>query len=567
MDIYRHSFAIESLVRLCGNYLTRMADSDGTPYFNIFWTDPPQAAHDWPDTLDVISRQFQAAIMYRHMTGETLSIESLWRRRLYDQQEISSGLFSRQAMPWSEGDQHDSVLGDQALTLYALITDWLDRKDVLTRAAISRQIKGLYGKIQRLTAKEHLMAGFLLPAMIQSARFLHIDQAEELAGQIVSVVESDAKIITADGSIPHGIHMHSYLRTLMGLAMFATFNRDHALLLDIAHRARMVKKAGTRFGFLPEVYNRRGDIITCETCTLMDYMGLLVTLANNGFPEFWDDAECLLRNHLLESQARDMPWLAASAVKSDTPQFSFRDIGRRMQGGFAGWSSPNHLLGAHETLTWWGGPELKGKVRAFQNCCGGSGVHAFFIAWKNIARYQDETLYVQMHVDKELPEATIRSDQPFSGKTWIYLKQPLHLHVRMPDFVDARDLSITVNGESKEPLIENGYLILYGLLAGTDVAVHYPLPLTEETITIGNEGYQSYSYRVQWRGATVIAMKPVGDPPSFGYSDFEREKVACYYGATGPSPLYLRTNINRIRNTAPSDLHCDTSPIDFWSEL
>jgi hypothetical protein len=411
------------------------------------------------------------------------------------------------------------------------------------------------------------MAGFLLPPIVQSSRLLHIVRAEELASQIVSVIESDRKIHTADGSIPDGIHMHSYLRTLMGLAMFAVTSRDSALLVNVAHRARMVKKAATRFGFLPEVYNRRGDIITCETCTLMDYMGLLVTLANNGFPEFWDDAEYLLRNHLLESQARDMAWLDSSHEKPDTVQFSSRAIGQRMQGGFAGWSSPNHLLGAAETLTWWGGPELKAKVRAFQNCCGGSGVHAFFIAWKNIARYHDGTLYVHLHVDKELPQAVIRSEQPFAGKTRIHLRGPMHLHVRLPEFVDARELAVTVAGHKKEPLIENGYLVMPDLPAGAEIEVHYPLPVSEETVSVGNSGYQSYHYRIRWRGATVIAVTPVGEPPSFGYSEFERKKVACYYGAAGPSPLYQRESLARTRTAIPAELHCDTSPIDFWSAL
>jgi hypothetical protein len=194
-------------------------------------------------------------------------------------------------------------------------------------------------------------------------------------------------------------------------------------------------------------------------------------------------------------------------------------------------------------------------------------VHAFFIAWKNIARFQDGRLYVQMHVDKELPQATIRAYQPFAGKTWIRLRQPLHLHVRLSEFVDARAVAVTVNGQKKEPLIENGYLILHGLPAGTDVVVHYPLPVSEETVSVGNSGYQSYQYRIRWRGATVIAVTPVGEPPSFGYSDFERKKVACYYGAAGPSSLYQRESIVRSRDMIPAELHCDTSPIDFWSAL
>ena len=61
------TFAIETFVGRTYNYLDNMVDKDGLPYFNIFWTDPAEAAHDWPDFGDVTSRQLQAAIMARHL--------------------------------------------------------------------------------------------------------------------------------------------------------------------------------------------------------------------------------------------------------------------------------------------------------------------------------------------------------------------------------------------------------------------------------------------------------------------------------------------------------------------
>ena len=64
------TFAIETFVGRTYNYLDTMVDKDGLPYFNIFWTDPAEAAHDWPDFGDVTSRQLQGAIMARHLTGK-----------------------------------------------------------------------------------------------------------------------------------------------------------------------------------------------------------------------------------------------------------------------------------------------------------------------------------------------------------------------------------------------------------------------------------------------------------------------------------------------------------------
>src|ERR1039458_2994545 len=89
------TFALETFAHRSLNYLNRMVDTNGLPYFNIFWTDPSEAAHDWPDFGDVMSRQFQAAIMPRHMTGERAPIEAIWRRKLLAMVDPDTGLLTR----------------------------------------------------------------------------------------------------------------------------------------------------------------------------------------------------------------------------------------------------------------------------------------------------------------------------------------------------------------------------------------------------------------------------------------------------------------------------------------
>jgi hypothetical protein len=72
------SFALETYVGRSYNYMNNMVDKDDLPYFNIFWTEPAEAAHDWPDFGDVTCRQLQGAVMARHMTGEAARTEKPW---------------------------------------------------------------------------------------------------------------------------------------------------------------------------------------------------------------------------------------------------------------------------------------------------------------------------------------------------------------------------------------------------------------------------------------------------------------------------------------------------------
>ena len=168
--------------------------------------------------------------------------------------------------------------------------------------------------------------------------------------------------------------------------------------------------------------DRNGDIILCETCALMDFVGLASTLANNGHPEYWGDVERMVRNQLAESQVIDGSWLKPG-TKPDTYQFSWRDVAR-------GWSAamragpPPRISSPPEKNLQWGGPELRNKTRAFQNCCGGSGTHGFYIVWKNAARVENGMLSVNLHIDKLLPAGRDPLLPAVQGLLTIDLKRP-----------------------------------------------------------------------------------------------------------------------------------------------
>jgi hypothetical protein len=557
------SLALETYVLRNYNYLNHMVDADGQPYFNIFWTEPAEAAHDWPDFGDVMSRQLQATIMARHMTGVPVEIENRWHEKLHAYLDPATGLLLRPATNYSN---HVADMGDQALTLYTLVTAYLDQPDTILRDTICRMVDSLIALSRNQPSSgEGFLSGFIIKSLMACVRALDYAPALDLAAQLVRKVFVEQPLFMPDNSFRQGGHMHGNLRTLVGIADYALYTHDAILYSRVDALYRYVRSEATRFGFLPESIGRKGDIVLCETCALMDYIGLAVTLANNGHPEYWGDVERVVRNQLIESQVVDGSWLSSDPPLPDTPQFTRHDVGARMVGGYAGWSSPTQILAVCETLGMhWGGPELRNKTRAFQNCCGGSGTHAFFIAWKNAARFHDGQLDVNLHLDKLLPEAEIRCYQPYQGLLTIYLKTECSVRVRIPEFVTAEQIWIEANGIEVQVKSWGNYIELGTHPAGTLLKVAYPLPIQTDDTSIGNPGYRKYHYQVTWKGDTVVKMTPIGNEYPTGYSDFDKKEVPIFYGETGPSRLYQRDAYLQDAMPRPSALHLDDGTLDFW---
>jgi hypothetical protein len=567
MPMPAQTLAMETYARRAFNYLDRMIDKNGLPYFNIFWTHPAEAAHDWPDFGDVLARQLQGAVMARHMTGQEAAWEKRWVAKLLGYLDPGSGLLRR---PKTTYNPSVTDPGDQALTLYALVTVYLDSGDRVVRSAIQEMVAAIRRDLAAQGKKSPYLSGFLIKSLMAAARALGEEASFDAAGVITRFVFDESEVFAPDNHFRHGGHMHGNLRTLVGAADYSLQARDPELFSRVDALYHYVRSETTRFGFLPEQIGRKSDVVLCETCALMDYLGLASTLANHGHPEYWDDVERMARNQLLESQFADASWLddgPGGPVRADTAQFTVREVGARMIGAYAGWSSPTHFLAVRETLNHhWGGPELRDKTRVFQNCCAGSGTHALYTVWKNAARFNAGRLSVHLHIDKLLPEAEIRCRQPYQGLLSVALKKDAAVRVRIPGFAKPAELKADLGREDRklEPKIVGNYLEFEGRRAGETLRVFYPLPVRSEDAAIGNPGFKSYGYAVTWKGDTVVAMEPKGGQYKTGYSDFDEREVPIYYGTDGPGPIYQRESMRADAVPEPAELHEDDGRIDFW---
>ena len=235
-----------------------------------------------------------------------------------------------------------------------------------------------------------------------------------------------------------------------------------------------------------------------------------------------------------------------------------------MVGGYAGWSSPTHILAAREDLHW-GGPELRGKTRAFQNCCGGSGTHAFFIAWKNAARFLGGTLSVHLHIDKLLPQAEIRCYQPYKGLLTIELKQACKVRVRIPEFVAPAEIKAKSNRGEIQATVWGNYLELGDRPAGEMIEVTYPLPVREEADHDRQSGLPAIPLPRDLEGRHGRADDAAGRAsPRRATPISTRSRSRSSTATTAPAASTNATTCSKSADPQPAPLHMDDGFFDCW---
>ena len=559
------TFNLEMYVKRSLNYLNHMVDSAQVPYFNIFWTEPAEAAHDWPDLTDVMARQLQGAIMLFEMTGIESENEADWSKKLLALIDRDTGLVYRNKTNYNESKVE---MGGHALIMYTLVSLYHKNGDPQIPVLVDKMAQSLSKIFRSDYADEEIQFsyGFIIKSLMAAYRYCDSPAALDFAGKLVHIIMDESILFPPDNTFGERGHMHGNLRTLMGVADYALCVNDAVLFSRVDAIFRYVSSLRTSFGFLPEVAGRKGDVVSCETCALMDYIGLAATLANAGHADYWELIETTVRNHLVESQVKDVSWLHSDNSLEDTDQFSWRDIGERMSGGYAGWSSPTHILAAKETLNkLWGGSELKNKCRAFQNCCGGSGTHAFYIAWKNAAQFIDHTLFVNLLFDKLIEQAEIRSFEPYEGRIEIRLKTACCARIRVPGNAARLSYNVTVNSIKQTVNIFGNYLLLNSLSSGDYIVITYALSHIEEIISIGNTDGRKYHYHVKWQGSTVTEISPAEEFPDEAFSDFEDEVVPVFYSEKGPGRLYLdRTGFQGVEPIL-AQINFDNGEGNFWN--
>ena len=244
--------------------------------------------------------------------------------------------------------------------------------------------------------------GRLIRPLVQYYRQSDDEIALELARRFAA--DNLDMAFDADGSIAEaaGAHLHSVTGTITGLIDYGILIEDDSVI----ERARRAYDVGMRpfrssYGWakefrwapwLAEPLRAAGyagfDINRGEANNTGDLIEAALLLGQAGYPGYYEDADRMLRNHLLASQMVDTSWVREAAGHEDDDEARYGSVARRARGGFC-FGGTNGLISY---------PEEAYQVNA--DLVGGA-LQAICEACEAIASVGDNTVRVDLHYSKE----------------------------------------------------------------------------------------------------------------------------------------------------------------------
>jgi hypothetical protein len=286
-----------------------------------------------------------------------------------------------------------------------------------------------------------------------------------------------------DGSINEvckAHHTHSFFGTLRGLYLFGKLTRQRKYIERVVQCYKttvrtLVKESGYTSHDLCTEF--RG-----ETTSPGDAAQLALWLAMDGYPEFLDDAERLVRARILPSQIIETPELIP--VENDDSDRHF-NLTKRAIGGFGGMHKHPH----------------GGKMNTTDIT--GADIHTLTDIYSHIVVKDRDLVYVLFHFDYSDDEITIKSSRSEVGTLDISYSIGKPMLIRLPSWVDRGALLLEVDGILHMPVYMNNYLCVETKTKSSNIKLSYSLPYKKTF-----EKTEGTEYEILWKGDEVISISP-----------------------------------------------------------
>jgi hypothetical protein len=278
-------------------------------------------------------------------------------------------------------------------------------------------------------------------------------------------------------------HTHSFLGTLRGLLLYGRLTRQHQYIdrVATAYRVnipRIINESGyTSHNIVHESFG--------ETTSPGDAAQLALWLSREGYGEFLDDAERLVRARILPSQVRYTPLLQPLV---DDGIDAHRNLAKRIIGAYGGCHAHAH-----------GGKQAVTDVTS-------ADVHSLVDIYKHVAVSPGALLEVLFHFDYEDSQVRIVCRRAIRALLSVTPKATGAVALRVPKWTPHDSIRVHV-GNAPYPCVFTGQFAMIGKVpAGTPITMEYALPerRTKEK-GLGAE------YEIFWRGDDVTGIRPNTD--------------------------------------------------------
>ena len=377
-----------------------------------------------------------------------------------------------------------------------------------------------------------------------------LDLAERLVGFMVKPTmwgssEGPTMVDGAEHARWEG-HFHEHTMGMMGLVEYAIAVNDVRCLRFVRDCYEYARTFGiARIGFFPAVVGPRESTKqlnihdksheqerpqVSEGCVIADMIWIALRLTDAGAGDYWEDIDQYVRNGLVEYQLlrRDI----LETISSSGPEHNIdpkvmtddnvieRNIGTFLSGG-----DPTILMAV------------------WTACCAGNCSVALADAWEAILRCTDNVVQVNLLLNRASPCMDVDSYLPYEGKVVLKNKTAKRTNLRIPLWVDKRNVTCKVNDKDLPLVWLNNYLVVDGIKPNDAVSVEFPV---QETIEKHTEPTYDTTYTCRFKGNTLIDISPRAETPAWATVAQDDGVIAP---VTGGYPIYQREHYRM--NKAP----------------
>ena len=527
--------------RLVHHYITNMVDKahDNLPYWLLLPNKKPaEAAHCRVDDAELVGSWYEGLVSAMSILGtdEGSDVKASLRRHLMKSWG-EHGLRFCEKYPWTHTVHASFHEMGYILPAINLITEeYPDDEEAEKRASelirgmrslvIERKVKCFWSgdspetepiyefpndiflkdggfDLTRHTGRgeQAIRNAVILPALVRRYELKGDEVALDLAIGIANHVLGPSRYFSY--KMEFFGHVHSAVWFACGLVRLGKITGNDEYIKKAKGIYDFVRSMSSSFGWVPEYARWHApDEEHCETCCIRDMIVCGRELIDCGFDEYWDDINKFARNQLVENQVKYTGYVVCDNTKPDAEGITYRDIDKRMIGGFTGGSEPNSI-----SLT---------RFRSIAGCCVGTAPVALKTVWDSAITEEDGAFIVNIPFNRETETLSMRSFIPNEGRVVLTAKKDCLAGFRMYDWIVSP--SFFIDGKKNEPA-ECGKIVSFELKEGEELSLEFDVSTREEKETV-----RETEFTVFWRGCDVIDLLPRGEHVRLYQRDSEKEK-------------------------------------------
>ena len=554
------AFDLKRSVELIHHYITHMVDEvqDNLPYWLLLPNKKPaEAAHCRVDDAELVGSWYEGLTCAMQVlnTNEGDNVKQSLRRHLMKSWG-EHGLRFCEKYPWTH-TVHASFheMGYILPALNLITEEYPDDEEAERRTSelirgmrslvIERKVRtfwsGDYNETEPIyefpndvylkeggfdltrhtgRGEQPIRNALMLPALVRRYELKNDEVALDLAQGLANFVLGPSRYFNY--KMEFFGHVHSAAWFAYGLIYLGRLTEEERYIEKGKAIYDYIRSISSDFGWVPEYAQWHPmEEEHCETCCVRDMIIAAHELTKCGYEQYWNDINLFARNQLMENQVRYTGYVTCDNSLPDGNGITYRDIDKRMVGGFTGGSEPNSI-----SLS---------RFRSIAGCCVGTAPTALKLVWDTAIAEENGVFVVNIPCERETAQLKMESDLPNEGCIRLTAKTDCRAGFRVYDWM-GESLTVTVNGKPVTPE-RNGAILSAALKAGDVLALSFPLETVER-----KEHTRGTDYTVYWRGCDVVDLTPRGEHVRLYQRDLSQPKYyplpedVVYTGAANMGP-------------------------------